>query len=225
MSESKLQQALERMPGWFLIGRRDGSYAVVHASSVAAVDQVVVGQLRGDEVRHVMLYLHGGASIDLHAVVTLEAAVESIADALEREGQASTSTVVAPGLELDVTVVGEDRIPPRVQHGINCDVAPHTSTLGYEHAEGDHAPYFYRGKLCCGRCHEQLPLQPLKPEPFVASGVGDAVAGRRRQHGLTCVKVPHDKRSGGYMHASDDDGLYDVDGVTYCGRCHEVVTS
>ena len=37
-------------------------------------------------------------------------------------------------------------------------------------------------------------------------------------HGKTCVKVDH--YSQGYLHDEDDDGPYDVDGVTYCGRCH-----
>ena len=38
-------------------------------------------------------------------------------------------------------------------------------------------------------------------------------------HGVNCEKVKHDK-SGGYLHADDDDRPYDVDGVMYCGRCH-----
>lgn len=37
-------------------------------------------------------------------------------------------------------------------------------------------------------------------------------------HGKTCTKVPHTGE--GYLHDETDDGLYDVDGVTYCGRCH-----
>ncbi len=34
-----------------------------------------------------------------------------------------------------------------------------------------------------------------------------------------CAKAYHDQR-GGYLHAADDDRPYDVDGVSYCGRCH-----
>lgn len=37
-------------------------------------------------------------------------------------------------------------------------------------------------------------------------------------HGIDCRKVPHS--GDGYLHAEDHDGPYDVDGVTYCGRCH-----
>lgn len=35
-----------------------------------------------------------------------------------------------------------------------------------------------------------------------------------------CDKVIHN--GGGYLHDAEDDGPYDVDGVTYCGRCHHV---
>lgn len=38
-------------------------------------------------------------------------------------------------------------------------------------------------------------------------------------HGSTCEKVPH-LAVGGYLHGTGADGPYDVDGVTYCGRCH-----
>lgn len=34
----------------------------------------------------------------------------------------------------------------------------------------------------------------------------------------TCKKAPH--VGTGHLHAEDDDGPFDVDGVTYCGRCH-----
>ncbi len=37
---------------------------------------------------------------------------------------------------------------------------------------------------------------------------------------LTCPKRPHDNPLGGYLHAADDDSPYDVDGTSYCGRCH-----
>ena len=38
---------------------------------------------------------------------------------------------------------------------------------------------------------------------------------------MTCEKVIHD--GDGYLHHSDDDTLYYVDGVAYCGRCHKVM--
>ncbi len=41
-------------------------------------------------------------------------------------------------------------------------------------------------------------------------------------HGRTCPKAAHGEQ-GGYLHAADDDPPYDVDGVTYCGRCHVVL--
>ena len=37
-------------------------------------------------------------------------------------------------------------------------------------------------------------------------------------HGKTCQRQEHTK--GGYGHDFDDDSPYDVDGVSYCGRCH-----
>ena len=37
-------------------------------------------------------------------------------------------------------------------------------------------------------------------------------------HGKTCYKVDH--IGGGYLHLTDDDTPYDVDGCVYCGRCH-----
>jgi len=37
-------------------------------------------------------------------------------------------------------------------------------------------------------------------------------------HGETCPKVSHTGLA--YLHAAEDDGPYDVDGVSYCGRCH-----
>lgn len=40
-----------------------------------------------------------------------------------------------------------------------------------------------------------------------------------KKHHRTCLKVPH--TGTGYMHAEDDP--YDVDGVAYCGRCHELI--
>lgn len=42
-------------------------------------------------------------------------------------------------------------------------------------------------------------------------------------HGLTCIKAPHDNPGGGYLHDETDDSPYDVDGLTYCGRCHRFI--
>ena len=42
-------------------------------------------------------------------------------------------------------------------------------------------------------------------------------------HGVTCTKRTHTQGQGGYLHGQEDDGPYDVDGVTYCGRCHEAL--
>lgn len=39
------------------------------------------------------------------------------------------------------------------------------------------------------------------------------------RHGVSCLKAPHTRD--GYLHSENDDGPYDVDGVTYCGRCHK----
>lgn len=38
-------------------------------------------------------------------------------------------------------------------------------------------------------------------------------------HGHSCEKVPHTFKLG-YLHSEDEDTPYDVDGITYCGRCH-----
>ena len=39
------------------------------------------------------------------------------------------------------------------------------------------------------------------------------------RHGTDCKKVEH--LGDGYLHRADDNGPYDVDGLVYCGRCHE----
>lgn len=46
----------------------------------------------------------------------------------------------------------------------------------------------------------------------------NATSVSKKWHGVNCPKVAHD--GVGYLHAFDDDGPYDVDGVPYCGRCH-----
>jgi hypothetical protein len=38
----------------------------------------------------------------------------------------------------------------------------------------------------------------------------------------TCPKAAHSNQ-GGYLHGEDDDSPYNVDGVSYCGRCHMVI--
>lgn len=38
-----------------------------------------------------------------------------------------------------------------------------------------------------------------------------------------CPKIVHDNPEAGYLHRSDDDSPYDVDGVMYCGRCHRAL--
>lgn len=43
-------------------------------------------------------------------------------------------------------------------------------------------------------------------------------------HGVDCTKEPHIQHGNrGYLHSATDDGPYDVDGHTYCGRCHRWV--
>ena len=41
------------------------------------------------------------------------------------------------------------------------------------------------------------------------------------KHGIECKKVEHIGE--GYLHQSHDDLPYDVDGMSYCGRCHYVL--
>ena len=40
------------------------------------------------------------------------------------------------------------------------------------------------------------------------------------RHGVDCPKAIHIPGKGGYEHGADDDSVFDVDGVPYCGRCH-----
>ena len=53
-----------------------------------------------------------------------------------------------------------------------------------------------------------------------ATGVSTSSTSAIR-HGINCSKVPHE--SEGYLHAERDDAPYDVDGMMYCGRCHEAI--
>lgn len=41
------------------------------------------------------------------------------------------------------------------------------------------------------------------------------------EHGRTCPKRGH--VGDGYLHSEHSDRPYDVDGVMYCGRCHEAL--
>jgi len=41
------------------------------------------------------------------------------------------------------------------------------------------------------------------------------------RHGIDCAKITH--VGTGHLHSDDDDTAYDVDGVMYCGRCHEFI--
>jgi hypothetical protein len=41
---------------------------------------------------------------------------------------------------------------------------------------------------------------------------------QKARHGVTCPKAPHVRD--GYLHGEDDDTPYNVDGASYCGRCH-----
>jgi hypothetical protein len=51
-----------------------------------------------------------------------------------------------------------------------------------------------------------------------------AVSGEVRKHGGGfCEKKIHDDRRGGYLHDKYDDAMYLVDGVAYCGRCHNYI--
>lgn len=42
------------------------------------------------------------------------------------------------------------------------------------------------------------------------------------EHGINCHKVQHESATG-FLHSYDDDTPYNVDGVKYCGRCHEAI--
>lgn len=42
------------------------------------------------------------------------------------------------------------------------------------------------------------------------------------RHGVNCHKVIHGTLPG-FMHDASDDLSYDVDGIIYCGRCHEAL--
>ena len=52
---------------------------------------------------------------------------------------------------------------------------------------------------------------------YAQTAVGQSTEAQAR-HGTSCPKVVH--KSNGCLHAADDDGPYEVDGLMYCGRCH-----
>lgn len=43
-------------------------------------------------------------------------------------------------------------------------------------------------------------------------------------HGADCREALHHP-VGGYLHSAGDDSAYDVDGVKYCGRCHQILAA
>lgn len=52
--------------------------------------------------------------------------------------------------------------------------------------------------------------------------IKDAVFIWTPTHPHHCEKVAH-SHSSGYLHSASDDGPYDVDGINYCGRCHQAL--
>lgn len=45
--------------------------------------------------------------------------------------------------------------------------------------------------------------------------------GEKIIHGVNCQKVIH--IGNGHLHSGDDNKPYDVDGCSYCGRCHHAL--
>ena len=50
--------------------------------------------------------------------------------------------------------------------------------------------------------------------------LGETAQSIRIVHGVNCPEAPH-AAGHGYLHNAGDPSPYDVDGVIYCGRCHE----
>lgn len=88
-------------------------------------------------------------------------------------------------------------------------------------AESVHYLLYYQMDMEMDRI-EHLPADRFQRRQMqnAAAGIGDPL-GPSVIHGKTCEKVHH--VWSGWVHAPDDDGPYDVDGVSYCGRCHEVL--
>ena len=69
------------------------------------------------------------------------------------------------------------------------------------------------GYLCSIECYK---VSELKYARMILGKDDESI-----KHGTDCLKHQHE--STGHLHAEDDDSPYDVDGVEYCGRCHEVL--
>lgn len=68
---------------------------------------------------------------------------------------------------------------------------------------------------------------PLPGEAAYVQGVKDGTLGEDGQplkHGENCNKFEHDPEGSGYLHDERDDTPYEVDGMSYCGRCHRALT-
>jgi hypothetical protein len=87
---------------------------------------------------------------------------------------------------------------------------------------------------CCFPCHEDFEAHgyDMCSDPYdsmnsVCCKVSTWLRARQQnastqvRHGIDCEKKPHTR--GGELHAEDDDRPYDVDGVKYCGRCHQAL--
>lgn len=74
------------------------------------------------------------------------------------------------------------------------------------------------------RRNEILDRLPVMSKSAADAAIDSAMGAGGVQHGVNCPKVIH-KARGGYLHAADDDTPYDVDGCTYCGRCHYALDS
>lgn len=68
--------------------------------------------------------------------------------------------------------------------------------------------------------HDVLEAEVERAIVKLADATGDDTVVR---HGVSCQKVSHATTERGYLHSDDDDSPYDVDGVMYCGRCHEAL--
>lgn len=86
----------------------------------------------------------------------------------------------------------------------------------------------------CGRGHRAMPgatlermldlssaLRSAGVEPTAEAQEGEASRPEPIRHGETCPKAEH--VGTGYLHDASADGPYDVDGLTYCGRCHGAI--
>jgi hypothetical protein len=67
---------------------------------------------------------------------------------------------------------------------------------------------------------EQLMKPTRKKKMYKPKYANQVTAQLAVLHGLDCIKTPHCDPEGGYLHGERDDSAYDVDGVSYCGRCH-----